>query len=381
MKKFSNIIRSSARVRTLTGLLLLIAALGSPAAAASATLYAKGVFATPEPTNGGVLNIITQPGGGIYHGTHFWLADGLSAFVRLQPDDVDPNQITQVYAGYASSGSYAQVAYDAAHDALYVADQGSKGVGIVRLSFAPNELVSNACFVAPSFNGRRPSAVALGPDGNLYVGFLTTGDIVRLPVAAMLAPPGCQVPPVVTIGKSIKGGRVNGLAFVGSDLYIAGKDGLTKIPNATSCLSGCTSQVVPGFGERRTFRDLGRRLRYGLLPQRRERDALSGQHRRPRGFREFRHVCQTAPSPVSCLLEASRTCSRRTSTAICGSATTPVTAWEMRPAACGSFKRDSRLCGSLDAASSHIQTVGAGCRLGTCPLGFCIPKHYSCFQS
>lgn len=246
MKKFSNIIRSSARVRTLIGLPLLIAALGSPAAAASATLYAKGVFATPEPTNGGVLNIITQPGGGIYHGTHFWLADGLSAFVRLQPDDVDPNQITQVYAGYASSGSYAQVAYDAAHDALYVADQGSKGVGIVRLGFAPNELVSNACFVAPSFNGRRPSAVALGPDGNLYVGFLTTGDIVRLPVAGTLAPPGCQVPPVVTIGKSIKGGRVNGLAFVGSDLYIAGKDGLTKIPNATSCLSGCTSQVVAG---------------------------------------------------------------------------------------------------------------------------------------
>jgi hypothetical protein len=50
----------------------------------------------------------------------------------------------------------------------------------------------------------------------------------------------------VTIGQSIKGGRVNGLAFVGGDLYIAGKDGLTKIPNAASCLSGCTSQVVPG---------------------------------------------------------------------------------------------------------------------------------------
>jgi hypothetical protein len=241
-----NITHSWARVRTFTSLLLSIAALSSSAAGADASLYAKGIYATPEPTTGGVLDIITQPGGGIYHGTHFWLADGLSAFVRLQPDDVDPSQITQVYAGYASSGSYAQVAYDAAHDALYVADQSSKGVGIVRLSFAANEHVSNTCFVAPSFNGRRPSAVALGPDGNLYVGFLTTGDIVRLPVSTMLAPPGCQVPPVVTIGKSIKGGRVNGLAFVGGDLYIAGKDGLTKIPSAASCLSGCTSQVVPG---------------------------------------------------------------------------------------------------------------------------------------
>jgi hypothetical protein len=39
---------------------------------------------------------------------------------------------------------------------------------------------------------------------------------------------------------------VNGLAFIGSGLLIAGKDGLTKIPYATSCLSGCVSQAVPG---------------------------------------------------------------------------------------------------------------------------------------
>ena len=242
------IIRSSARVRTLIGLLISITALGSTAAGASATLYAKGIFATPEPTFGGVLNDISQPGGGIFHGTHFWVASGGGVgIVRLQPDEVDPTQITQVYAGYFIGGSYGQVAYDSAHDAMYVADESSKNsVGIVRLSFAANEQVSNACFVAPSLNGRRPSAVALGPDGNLYVGFLTSGDIVRLPVSTMAAAPGCQVPPVVTIGKSIKGGRVNGLAFVGGDLYIAGKDGLTKIPIAASCLSGCISQVVPG---------------------------------------------------------------------------------------------------------------------------------------
>lgn len=240
-----NVIHNAARVRTLVGLFISISALSSTAAGASATLYTKGLYATPEPTNGG-SDIVSQPGGGIYHGTHFWLADGISAFVRLDPDPSNPTVVAETYAGYAAGGSYAQIAYDAAHDAFYVADQGSKGVGIVRLSFAPNEQVSNACYVAPSFNRRRPSALALGPDGNLYVGFFTAGDIVRLPVSTMLAPPGCQVPPAVTIGKSIKGGRVNGLAFVGGDLYIAGKDGLTKIPNAASCLSGCTSQVVSG---------------------------------------------------------------------------------------------------------------------------------------
>jgi hypothetical protein len=50
----------------------------------------------------------------------------------------------------------------------------------------------------------------------------------------------------VALGKSIKGGRVNRFAFVGGELYIAGKDGLTKIPSAAFCLSGCVSQVVAG---------------------------------------------------------------------------------------------------------------------------------------
>lgn len=242
-----NIIRSSVRVRTLIGLLLSTTALSTTAAGASAILYTKGIFATPEPTLGGVLTDISQPGGGIFHGTHFWLADGAAGIVRLQPDDVDPTQITQAYAGYYIGGSYGQMAYDSAHDAIYVTDKNSKhSVGIVRLNFAANEQLSNQCFMAPSLSGRRPSAAALGPDGNLYVGFLTSGDIVRLPVATMQAPPACQAPPVVTIGKSIKGGRVNGLAFVGGDLYVAGKDGLTKIPNAASCLGGCVSQLVPG---------------------------------------------------------------------------------------------------------------------------------------
>ena len=119
-------------------------------------------------------------------------------------------------------------------------------MGIVRLSFAANEQVNNVCYVAPSLAGRRPSAAALGPDGNLYVGFLTSGDIVRLPVATLPPPPACQVSPVLTIGKSINGGRVNGLAFVGADLYIAGKDGLTIIANATSCGGGCQPKTAPG---------------------------------------------------------------------------------------------------------------------------------------
>ena len=220
------------------------------ATGATATLYTKGIFATPEPTNGGPgQNIVSQPGGGIYHGTHFWLADGISGLVRLNADPNIPGNATQSYEGFVTGGSYAQIASDVVHDAIYVADQSSRNsAGIVRLSFTDNEQVSNACFVARSLGGRRPSAVALGADGNLYAGFLTSGDIVKLPVGALTPAPGCPLPApaVITIGKSLKGGRVNGLAFVGNDLYIAGKDGLTKIADAASCTGGCLSQTVAG---------------------------------------------------------------------------------------------------------------------------------------
>ena len=242
-----NVFSSAPALRTVIGLLAAMVPFASTAPAATATLYTKGLFATPEPSSGGAgANIVSQPGGGIYHGTHFWLADGFSGFVRLDLTNPALALADEVYAGYGAGGSDAQVAYDVTRDLVYVADQSNKGSGIVRLSFAPNEMVSNPCQVAPSFGGRRPSAVALGPDGNLYAGFLTSGDIVRLAISRVAAPPACQVPPVETIGKSIKGGRVNGLAFIGGDLYIAGKDGLTKIVNASACLSGCTSQVVPG---------------------------------------------------------------------------------------------------------------------------------------
>lgn len=227
-------------------------AMSLPAAGATATLYTKGLYATPEPVDGGSI-IVSQPGGGIYHGSHFWLADGISAIVRLDPDPLAPGYANQTYAGYAAGGSYGQIAADPVHDGFYVADQGSKhSVGILRLTFAANEQVGSPCMIAPALGGRRPSAVALGPDGNLYVGFLTSGDIVRLSVATTPAPPACQIPLAATIGKSINGGKVNGLAFVGGDLYLAGKDGLTRISNAASCFSGCVSQTVPGSKPRVT---------------------------------------------------------------------------------------------------------------------------------
>src|SRR5436190_1218597 len=100
--------------------------------------------------------------------------------------------------------------------ALSSSAMGASATLYVKGTFAANERVGNACLVAPGLGGRQPSAAALGPDGNLYVGFISSGDIVRLPVTTVAPAPACAQPQVTTTGKSIKGGRVNGMAFVGS---------------------------------------------------------------------------------------------------------------------------------------------------------------------
>ena len=136
----------------------------------------------------------------------------------------------------------------------YSPERQSKGHGIFRSHFvASTEQFTNGCLIgASALGGRRPTATALGPDGQLYIGFETSGDIVRINVGAMdnqvQAFPNCaQVEPAeVTIGKSEFGNRVSALGLIGNDLYMTGKDGLGVIRNATACSSGCVAAQVPG---------------------------------------------------------------------------------------------------------------------------------------
>lgn len=53
--------------------------------------------------------------------------------------------------------------------------------------------------------------------------------------------------PVETVGKSARGGRVFALAFVGDTLFLAGKDGLQYIPNASTAAGRAQAQFVPGL--------------------------------------------------------------------------------------------------------------------------------------
>jgi hypothetical protein len=104
--------------------------------------------------------------------------------------------------------------------------------------------------LAPGFGlaGDLPSALALGPDGNLYVGFLKNGNVKRIVNPYLDGTNKAQI--VQSVGGIPNGRPARAFTFVGSDLYIAYTEGLAVIHSATAttCQGGCNATVVPdGF--------------------------------------------------------------------------------------------------------------------------------------
>lgn len=241
------------RIALLVGALLLSSSVSK---AATAQLYAAGYFqagifgttgttGTFDPINMG----ITQPRGGLVLDSHVWVGDGALNWTKLtmdpalgiaEPRTPPPDLIGEEVA-VAKVG---QAAFDSGRSMAYLPSGQDKTGGVYRAVFTPGQTTGSftlPVLLAPTAGlaGNRPTSVALGPDGQLYVGFLNTGDIRRInnPAGASQT--------VQTIGKSTKGGRVLGLVFVGSDLYLAEKDGFSVIRNATACNSGCQAALVP----------------------------------------------------------------------------------------------------------------------------------------
>jgi sugar lactone lactonase YvrE len=203
---------------------------------------------------------VTGPGGGALVDGHFWVSDHSGAFCRMDAgapgSSLAPNGEAVCYIGATPSTTKdrppqdGQPSWDTVANLVYVPDYKSNSRGVWRFTYSPltQQIVDTGTIIAPSagLGGLRPDATALGPDGNLYVGSLNTGDIKR--VTNPGGDPTTQV--VQTIGKSVRGKRVFGLAFVGNDLYVAETNGFTVIRNATSpgCTGGCQAVNVPGAG-------------------------------------------------------------------------------------------------------------------------------------
>ena len=205
-------------------------------------------------------NAPTTPGGGVVLGNRFWLCDGFESFLPLDPvdqsnpDPVDtgllfPDQAFELITFVPSCG---QVASDG-NATVYLADytqprgRGFYSGGVKRILYQGSEIIFVQDTIASTAGlaGDNPTALALGPDGNLYVGFLKNGNVKRI-----VGPATGTTQAVQSVGGTPNGRASRAMAFVGPDLYIATTAGLAVIPNAVSsaCQGGCNAvPVQDGF--------------------------------------------------------------------------------------------------------------------------------------
>lgn len=248
---------------------------------------AKNIVVTPNPLQAtqrvgfglpsGQVAAPNTPGGGVVVGKNLYTGDGANGFRHWMP--VDTNNPDPVNNGILvfdpdfsrSLGGTAlcilfcqvgQIAFDGNQTVYLTSYDHAKGQpgsltmpGVWRITVDPvTGFVTPGALLAPNAGlaGNQPTSIALGPDGNLYIGFLKNGNIVRLvnPTADPNDPAVAKTQIVQSVGTAPNGRPVRSVVFIGSDLYLATTDGLSVIKNAISpqCLGGCNGvPVADGF--------------------------------------------------------------------------------------------------------------------------------------
>lgn len=243
----------------LRALMLTIAMGAGQAVAATATLYTAGWNAVPratplfqQPDPG---NFLSSPGGAVQIGGYLWYGEEFWGG-RLDPDPAgamlpQPHRdYTYFFAGNASK--VGQMAIDRARQVFYWSNpQKANALGVVAVFYDPATSRSDrSCWFALGVAAQQPTALAVAPDGRLYAGFAGSGSIVRFDTrdlrATCPAAPASFPVAAEPVGASIRGNGVSGLAFIGNDLYVAGKDGLGVIRDAAACTGRCNAAVVAG---------------------------------------------------------------------------------------------------------------------------------------
>jgi uncharacterized repeat protein (TIGR01451 family) len=201
---------------------------------------------------------------------HLWVADTFASICRMDPEIDAPgpwhmNMNTCFF--FVNSGGAAipvggQMAYDPDKLFLYFADNNTASQGVIRIAFdasgdnGEGALNVNTAFTLGGASGRKatfaggtgcplpttgtqPNGVALSPLGDLYVGFLDSGDILRFnsPATATETGFGTCAQFVQKVAASPDGALTNGLAWIGHDLWAGDGTSPFVIPNAdTTCL-------------------------------------------------------------------------------------------------------------------------------------------------
>jgi uncharacterized repeat protein (TIGR01451 family) len=216
---------------------------------------------------------------------HLWVADSFDSICRMDPeiDAPGPWHMSDRTCEFfiTSAGSPipfgGQFAFDPARHFLYFVDDVAGGQGVIRIGFnaagdsghGALDLTTALTLASPAGSdhflggtgcllptaGTQPSGAALSPLGDLFVGFLDSGDILRFNSPGTATETGFSTCAqfVQKVATTPDGALSNGLAWIGHDLW--GGDGTSPfvIPNAdTTCLvpprADCTTAngtVIP----------------------------------------------------------------------------------------------------------------------------------------
>jgi uncharacterized repeat protein (TIGR01451 family) len=244
------------------------------------------------------LSSVTAPASGIIlQGTaisaftgqpvrHLWYGDQSNGMCRIDPEVDDPNltqpspgigrfnNIERTCVGFIQAGGFApqQLTYDHSTQTLYAADIPRTANGIIRMHYDPagdnghgtidpihveslmgaqgTRNAAGGCpVVLDPRNGATPetmSSATLGPDGNLYIGWMRDGVIERIPHPATFDPSNdaeCALIDVpifaadARLGNGGAAGHTFGLGWIGHTLFGADNISPWFKDNADQCLT------------------------------------------------------------------------------------------------------------------------------------------------
>jgi hypothetical protein len=211
------------------------------------------------------------PSGFFNLGNDVWFGDEAQGFHHYKPiDPTDPTPLeTQQYQfdtdptwsvggggaciPYCSVGQVAKRTDVEAIVASWDHQKGQPGQvgggGVYRQFFSSATIVGNTgsplgggMLLAPTkLPGNQPTAVAWGPDGKVYVGFLKSPSYVRITGIDM----DQTLQTVESVGTALNGKPVFAMAFYGSDLYMGTGDGFYVVPNIVSCFGNANNCGAP----------------------------------------------------------------------------------------------------------------------------------------
>lgn len=201
---------------------------------------------------------------------HLWIPDHLAGICRMDPDvdasPIAPNTVNSYTINRQSCISFVagaslkpgQLAYDPTTNNVYTVDLSAKSQGLFRLHYLPNGGTGSLDIGHGSFDlinmevlgglnagcgvgGKVPNSANLGPDGNLYVGFKGSGNIVRIVNPSIESVPCGNF---LTIGTTGDQRKNFGLGWIGHDLY--GVDGFSPwvMRNADQCFTAINGNTT-----------------------------------------------------------------------------------------------------------------------------------------